>query len=151
MAEDIFESLLASTSTDELERQRDEYKAQIVGLNSRIAVLNSLLSHRRAMDAAPGDPLVIETDPPMTRPSIAQAALIVMATKRVGYGWTADELYDELEQRAWLPGGKTPRNTMQATMSRLVKTRQLERPMQGIYTLPADHRRVATRLDQEGG
>lgn len=150
MAEDLFETLLASTSTADLERQRDDYKAQILGLQSRIAVLNSLLSHRRAMDEPAASPTAEPTEA-LGRPSIGRAAITVMETQPVGKAWDADELYAELEKRTWLPGGKTPRNTMQATLSRLVKSGRLDRPFPGVYTLPAGHRRDASLLDQEGG
>lgn len=80
------------------------------------------------MDAG-DDASRIETDPPLTRPSIGRAAITVMESAPTDKTWNADELYAELEKRAWLPGGKTPRNTLQATLSRLVQAHKLDRPM----------------------
>jgi hypothetical protein len=158
VAQDIFENLLSSLTVEEMREQRAQYLKLINGYEARVSALTALIEIRESMDlrepgsgirVGPAEPIV-ELAQRLARPSIPQAVLTVMETAPDSE-WSTDDLYAALESRGWLPGGKTPRNSLQATVSRLVEDDKLERVGTGVVRFPAGQGRDASLLDQEGG
>jgi len=79
-----------------------------------------------------------EVDPQAQRPSLDDAILRVMSEWDPMTLWRGDKLLVELERKGWAPGGRTPRNTVDATLSRLKKQERLERVDRGVYKLPSE-------------
>jgi hypothetical protein len=82
------------------------------------------------------EPVMIESRPPL-----GQAVLTLMRfTPDREDSWTADDVLEGLIARSWEPGGKTPRNSVAATLSRLRRDGLVERVAPGRYALTPNGR-----------
>jgi len=68
------------------------------------------------------------------RPGLATAMLVIMSSPPSSQ-WTADLLLGHLASRDWAPRGKTPKNSVAATLSRLVADGKVVRVKAGTYQI----------------
>lgn len=136
---DPFEQFLKAFTVAELEDQRRqyielmrEYESRITALSALIEIVEAIEARGARTSAAAGRKS--SADP--KRPALGRAIQTVMASdpKR---GWTAGDLLPALESQGWAPGGDTPRNSLDATLSRLARTGAVERRGKGVYALPS--------------
>jgi hypothetical protein len=71
------------------------------------------------------------------RPSLADAVLLVMQ-EAPDDTWTGNKVLTSLGHKGWAPGGKTPRNSVDATLSRLRKAGKVTWHGPGMYKLPSE-------------
>lgn len=112
----------------EAERLEDE-------IQERARRLNQLQTLMRLIDELDPEPQLARQE--AARPSLADSILIVMREWPDNTVWTADKILAGLKRRNWTPRGKTPRNSVDATLSKLRRNGALERPGPGVYKLPS--------------
>jgi hypothetical protein len=136
---DPFEQFLKAFTLAELQEQRRNYIELMREYESRVTALSALIEivegieARRDRNAAAGRRA--SPAPTSRRPSLGRAIQTVMASDG-DRAWTTDELLTALKAHGWAPGGKTPRNSLDATLSRLARNGSVERRGSGIYALP---------------
>jgi hypothetical protein len=137
---DPLETLARTVDRGELQAEIDRLEAEIQERGRRLAKLQTL--RQLLTDIAPshsaGEPPAQNSHPDV-RPSLPEAVLIVMRELPTNTLWTADKVLIELQRRGWEPGGKTPRNSIDATFSRLRRAGAVERTAPGTYKLPSDN------------
>lgn len=154
MAQDVFEKLLSTTSLDELRAQRAEYRRTIDEYEQRLTVVGALielLEMQQQRSVVQNRARRLPDQPSLTdgidefadlasqlqRPtSLIDSIERVMQTDPEGE-WTGERVLDELKERGWQPRGKTPRNSVDATLSRLRSLGRVSRVNPGVYKLPA--------------
>jgi hypothetical protein len=124
-----FEKLLGSLTDEDLDRQERVYEEDIQRLGVLLEAVRATKAARRMMNGSDG--LAEATKRPST---MYEAVLTVMATQPEA-AWTAEQILVVLKQRGWTPGGQTPKNTVDATLSRLTTSRDVRRVRRGHYQL----------------
>jgi hypothetical protein len=140
---DPLDKLTSSFSLDELRAERNRLDAIITRharRKNRIDILINLLTdlddEGGAVDESESAPAEVEAE--AERPSLDDAILRIMGEWEPITVWTGDKILIQLERKGWAPGGRTPRNTVDATLSRLTKQGRLERASRGVYKLPSE-------------
>ena len=168
--EDPFELLARSVDRKTVEAEMARLDREINERAARKNKLGTLLSllppepvqDGPADDAPPGqtgpaDPAGPTGPTGAAKPTLPEAVLQVMIEGEPGFWWTADNVLAALGQKGWSPSGKTPKNSVASTLSRLKEEGHLVRVDRGLYRLPsrdldglsAGGARPATLLDDE--
>jgi hypothetical protein len=133
---DPLDTILDQLDPSALRDERRRHLEAIADRQRRIDAIDHLLALKG--DASPqannGQDRTLtpsEVDDLM-RPSLATSILAVMET---GEEWNADLLLAHLELRNQAPRGKTPKNSVAATLSRLTSEEKVKRIRPGLYTL----------------
>jgi hypothetical protein len=155
--EDPFELIARTVSRGDVEAEIDQIDRELEGLWERKRKLQTLLT-LLPPDGGGGDDEPESVPAPPVKPSLAEAILRVMAEQSHA-AWSGEEVLTALARKDWAPGGKTPKNSVAATLSRLRDEGRLRRVDRGLYELPpetsggdsAGAARPATLLDDETG
>ena len=150
---DLLDAFLESVRRHELIHLRMDYEGQIAALNRRVEAIDTLLAltpdtFSNGSEAPPPpdpetiekedlsglDPTVAEVIREMQRPGLAEAIMRIMSPTP-GLEWTSDLLLGHLMSWDWAPRGKTPKNSVAATLSRLRAEGKMKRVRPGVYTL----------------
>jgi hypothetical protein len=145
LASDPFEKLLAQASEDELLAQRKKYIEQVGELQARADAIDLLISIKQRLGRGsknaetphPGRLSQLEINELLRdagRPRTADAVLRLMS-EHPDVPWTSDALLAHMRDRGWAPGGKTPKNSVAATLSRLKADGRVERVGAGLYKI----------------
>jgi hypothetical protein len=135
---DPLETLARTVDRGELQAEIDRLEAEIQERGRRLGKLQTL--RQLLVDIEPSPPAgeaPAQNSHPAVRPSLPEAVLIVMRELPANTLWTSDKVLIELQRRGWEPGGKTPRNSVDATFSRLRRAGAVERSAPGTYKLPS--------------
>jgi hypothetical protein len=144
---DPLQTLAQSFNRAELQEEYDKLMAEIQILGQRAGRLQRLIGLLDEIEGPEGDPGRSDPEQDLktridalreARPSLTDAILLVMGEMTPDTIWTADKILIELERHGWAPGGKTPRNSVDATLSRLNKLKLVQRRAPGTYTLPSE-------------
>src|SRR5690349_8652276 len=119
---------------------------------NKLMLLLSLLPEPGADAESDAEPAPIAN----AKPKLADAVLYVIADGGRDAVWSADEVLSALVRNGWQPGGRTPRNSVDATLSRLRRNGKLRKVATGRYRLSpaqtgedgAAGNSAATLLDQ---
>ena len=151
--EDPFELIARSVDRRAVMAEIDQLDGEISRLAARKNKLMTLLS------LLPGVPVTGEIHVEVQKPSLADAIPLVMAEGGRDAAWSADEILSALVAKQWAPGGKTPKNSVASTLSRLLDEGHLVRVGRGLYKIPSETSdganagtaEPATLLDDETG
>jgi hypothetical protein len=131
--------LLSHVDPAALHLQRTERVGKIVELERQIEAIDDLLA---IMDGLPVDgrrtaaPLTTEEvdylQRRVKRPSLKASILTIM---EMADEWSAELLLSQLTSYGLRPPGKTPRNSVAATLSRLADAKKVRRVRKGVYSL----------------
>lgn len=149
MSRDPLDKFFSQFNEKQLAEARDEAFAKASAWNRRAKALTELMRLRKSLgidgEGTEGDP-VPDVDlsrladmrngaHPADKPPLAAAIETIMRTE--DRPWQVEELLAALTARGWAPGGKTPRNSLDATLSRLRRDDRVERLAPGVYRLPS--------------
>lgn len=136
---DPLETLARSVDRDELQAEIDRLNAEIQQRARRLGKLQTLMQLLLDIELPrqEGEQPQDGSPPPTIRPSLPDAVLFVMREHPENTVWTSDKILIGLQRKGWEPGGKTPRNSVDATLSRLRRMGAVERPAPGTYKLPS--------------
>ncbi len=156
----VFETLLAQLSIEELEAQRDLYLSDADEARARADAIDKLIAIKKRLgptvpdtasanggergSTVPLETLVRDAE----RPGVAEAILRIMNEQDEAL-WTAEALLARMSELGWAPRGRTPKNSISATLSRLRSNGEVEREDAGTYKLAA-HKRRASRPEDPG-
>lgn len=143
---DKFEQMLTSFSVEELEEQLNAYIQQSYEMRRRASLLGDLIKLRKQFAAENDDdsePAGLQVElldeerhhAGTTRLTVVESILELMSD---GKPWTADQLLAALRSRGEAPRGKTPKNSIQATLSRMTTAGTIKRPSTGVYKIPSE-------------
>jgi hypothetical protein len=127
-ADKPFEQLLTELSDDALDRQERQYEIEAVRINILLTAVRAAKEARRVLRGE-------EASDNGRRPSMTEALLTVMNHDAKRH-WTTDELLLRISQVGAPPGGKTPKNSVAAALSKMVEERLVVRVGRGLYALP---------------
>lgn len=125
------EQILAELTDDQLQAQIDALDQGIQRYQVLREAARALLEARRALDQTTVLGAIRQR-----KPSAAEAVLRIMG-ESPEREWTSEDILRELIARGWASSGKTPKNSTDATLSRLVQKKQVQRVARGVYRLPA--------------
>jgi hypothetical protein len=141
-----FETWLENVSVEQLreERQRyldkaDEFRTRAEAIDRILAVKSALPQRSPSRPGALTNEKITELLRETERPGLKDATLKVMHTEPAA-SWNAENLLAALESQGWAPHGKTPKNSVAATLSRLLAMGEVERVGHGAYRLAAHKR-----------
>jgi hypothetical protein len=137
MTDDPLEILATSIDREAVEQEIAKLRAEIEVRGARVTKLITLLGLLPERENVVSSDSATVAEQTTIRPSLADAVLIVMRERPSNVLWTSDTMLARLDEKGWTPGGKTPRNSIDATFSRLRKAGQVQRPMPGMYNLPS--------------
>jgi hypothetical protein len=143
-----FEKKLRSFSVEELRDERARHESLSDKHTQMAQAIASLIQVRELFDSFATDVVrevrnernastLVDMASRLSKPALTKAILTVVATQPEA-SWPADQILSELNERGWAPGGRTPRNSLDATLSTLTKRGQLERVDRATYRLTAD-------------
>jgi hypothetical protein len=162
--EDPFELIARSVDRETVQAEMDRLDREISERAERkhkLWTLLTLLPPEPVTDRPADDAPTTLTGPTGStgpaKPTLPDAVLQVMTEGEAGSWWTADNVLVALAQKGWSPGGKTPKNSVASTLSRLFDEGHVVRVDRGLYRLPsatldglsAGGARPATLLDNE--
>lgn len=130
---DPLEVLAGAIDRREVEREIAQLNAEINERAARLNKLQVLLGLLPTLPQAAASPAVVSQT--SIRPSLANGVRLVMEEFGPDTAWTGDKVLAALSQKGWEPGGKTPRNSVDATLSRLRRDGKVERIGPGTYKL----------------
>ncbi len=123
-----FEHLLAGLRDEELDEQEREYEKEISRLNVFLSAVRAAKDARGVLRGA---------DPPQNERRVSQIdAVLAVMGRDAQRKWTVDELLLAVSRVGAPPGGKNPKNSILATLSRMVDERLVVRLDRGHYALP---------------
>jgi len=128
-----FQELLSGVPDAMLEEYIRGFDAEIAELQTFRNAAVAMIEARRYLNG--GKPLG-GAGPVASRPSAPDAVLAVMG-QRPADEWETDAIQEGLRAKGWESVSKTPRNSLEATLSRMVKAKTITRLRRGIYVLPA--------------
>jgi hypothetical protein len=126
-----FEKALAGLTDEELDDQEHVYETDISTLNVLLGAVRATKEARQALRGSSQD------QTPVRRPRTLVDAVIAVMRTDPGRVWTADEILADLRRRGWAPQGQTPKNTIDATLSRARQAGAVVRLERGEYRLPS--------------
>lgn len=152
---DPFETMLELVTVSELREQRQRYLDEAEELRSRADAIDRLLAIKErgtrdvVQNGATGTVRLTELVREAERPGLADAILRGM-NENPDAAWKADAILSHLVNRGWAPAGKTPKNSIAATLSRLAAMGEVERVGHGEYRLAAHKRQASLSAATEG-
>jgi hypothetical protein len=149
MAQDPLDKFFARFTEAELAAARDSAFAKSSAWNRRAKALTELMRLRKSLgidgEGTEDDPVPdvdLERlaasrngDEPGEKPTLIEGLERIMRTE--DRPWQVEELLSALEARGWTPGGQTPRNSVDATLSRMRRNGRVDRLAPGLYRLPS--------------
>ena len=124
-----FEKLLATVSDEDLETWETQYEQDIARLEVMLTGVRAAKAARKAMQ---GDD-VDSGFPP--RPNSQVDAVRAVMAAAPSTPWRAETILQALRQRGWEPRGQTPKNSVDATLSRMTAEGIVRRIDRGLYLL----------------
>jgi hypothetical protein len=139
------EALLMSMTDAELDAQVTAYDREMERLQILRTASLALRDARRALNGGRTHEREARGSSPQPRPAQRDTVLKVMSSEPDA-AWTSERILADLYVLGWQPRGQTPKNSIDATLSRLAQEGLVERVRRGLYRLPPYAARMEVEL-----